>query len=107
MDQSGCKEGGPVIVPMVGMDDPGAGTAEEAGQSHNLERSKFRKGLEGGSLGGERGGLRAGGFHFPALLDEALSEGEALGVRTASPEPGVQHDHAGGKGGRGHVIRLG
>jgi len=42
LDQTCGQQGGPVVVSVVGVDDPGAGASEKAGQSYHLERPKFR-----------------------------------------------------------------
>jgi len=51
-----------------------------------------------GDLGGERGVGGTGEFHGPTPLGQALGEGEALVVRSATPQAGVQLEHAGDEG---------
>ena len=76
INEAGGEKGGPVVVSVVGMEDAGAGTAENASKGENLQRAEAGQGVVGHFLGGGgEGGLGgAGDFHGPSQLGEALGE---------------------------------
>ena len=100
------QEGRPIVIPMMGVHNAGAGTPKNSGQSQDLPRAEFRKRTQGRSFPGQGGGLRSGRFDRPTQFRQALGQRQALGVGPASAQTGVQHDDAGGEGGGGHVVSL-
>mgnify|MGYP003344009341 CR=1 FL=1 len=98
--QTGGQQGGPVIVPMVGVENPWAGDPKEAGKGQDLEGAEAGKLVEGefGRLRGEGRIGGAGDFHRPTSLGQTVGKGEALVVRSATPQAGVELEHSGDQG---------
>jgi hypothetical protein len=104
LNEAGGEKGSPVVVAVVGVENPGFCTAENSGEGENLVRSKARKWVEGKFLGGGgKGGIDgAGHFDRPAKMGKALGESEALGIGPTSLKSGVELKNSGGKGGKRH-----
>jgi hypothetical protein len=105
INEAGGKKGGPVVVSVVGMEDAGASTAENASKGENLQRAEAGQGVVGHFLGGGGEGGLGGACHFdgPPEIGEALGEGEGLGIGAASAEVGVEVNGASSEIRRGHT----
>jgi hypothetical protein len=88
IDEARGEKGGPVVVSVVGMEDTGTGTTENASKGENLGGAETRKRVVREFLGGSREGSLGGACHFdsPPENGEALGEGEGLGIGAASAE---------------------
>jgi hypothetical protein len=104
LDESGCEQGRPVVVAMVGVKNSGADFFEKFGKSQNLQRPKTGQSMkrEGMGLRGKRSLFRSGDFDRPSPGGKTVGEGKALGIRAAAPESGVQLENPTGEIRSGH-----
>ena len=105
IDEERGEKGGPVVVSVVGMEDTGTGTTQNASEGENLHGAEAGKTVVRKFLGDRREGGLGGACHFdsPPKIGEALGEGEGLGIGTASAEAGVKVNSASGEIRRGHT----
>jgi hypothetical protein len=106
LNETGGEKSSPVVVAMVGMENPGFCSAEDSREGDNLIRSKTGEWVEAEFLGGGGQGGIDGTSHFnrPAQLTKALRESKALGIGTAPLKSGVELKYSGGKRGRRHRL---
>jgi hypothetical protein len=64
INEAGGEKGGPVIVSVVGMEDAGAGTTEDASKGENLRGAKAGKRVVRKFRGGRKEGGLGGACHF-------------------------------------------
>ena len=106
LNETGGEKSSPVVVAVVGVENPGFCTAENSGEGENLVRSKTGEQVKAEFLGeGGKGGID-GTCHFdrPAQMRKALGESKALGIGTAPLKSRVELKYSGGKRGRGHRL---
>jgi hypothetical protein len=104
LNETGGEKSSPVIIAMVGMENPGFYSTEDPGEGDNLIRSKTGERVEAEFLGGGGKGSIDGASHFdrPAQMGKALGESEALGIGATPLKSGVELKNSGGKRGRRH-----
>jgi hypothetical protein len=104
LNETGGEKSSPVVVAMVGMENPGFYSTEDPGEGDNLIRSKTGERVEAKFLGGGGEGSIDGTSHFdrPAQMGKALGESKALGIGAAPLKSGVELKNSGGKRGRRH-----
>jgi len=85
---------------MVGVEDAWADDTQQPSKAQNLHRPEAGKFMQAefGGFWRKRGIGGTGEFHGPTPVGQALGEGEALVVRSATPQAGVQLEHAGDEG---------
>jgi len=105
IDEARGEKGGPVVVPVVGMEDTGTGTTQNASKGENLRGAEAGKRVVRKFLGGRKEGGLGGTCYFdgPPEIVEALGEGEGLGVGAASAEAGVEVNDSCGEIRTGHT----
>jgi hypothetical protein len=106
LNETGGEKSSPVVVAVVGVENPRFCTAKNSGEGENLVRSKTGEQVKVEFLGGGGKGGIDGTCHFdrPAQMRKALGESKALGIGTAPLKSRVELKYSGGKRGRGHRL---
>ena len=106
LDQAGSEKSRPVVVAMMGVENPGFCAPQNPREGENLVRAKTGKRVKAKLLsrGGERSIDRSRHFDRPAQMGEAPGKSEALCIGPASLKSRVELKDPGGEGRRRHYV---
>ena len=104
LDESGSKEGRPVVVAMVGMKNSGADFFQQFGKGEDLQRAEAGQPMkrEGMGLWAKRSLRRSCNFDGPSPRGKSVGEGKTLCIRATAPESGVKLENPAGEVRSGH-----